>query len=77
MDVDEPSTNVPLTYTILRIKRKRAEEPLDALVVDSDVRVRRRKTRGGFDVFQFAETLEREAWENERQKEDLQVSRFS
>lgn len=71
MDVD-PSIDDPHTYTILRIKRKRAEEPLDALVVDSDIRARRRKTRGGFDIFQYAETVEREALENERQKRDLQ-----
>ncbi|KAI9510147.1 hypothetical protein F5148DRAFT_1181910 [Russula earlei] len=46
-------------YTILRIKRKRNEEPLDALVIESSMR---RKKRGGLDVFQFAETVEPESW---------------
>ncbi|KAI0685016.1 hypothetical protein BC835DRAFT_1386570 [Cytidiella melzeri] len=61
-------------YTILRIKRKRNEEPLDALVVEG--RSRRKKTKGGMSVFQFAETVEQTAWQDERQKEDLQ-SRIS
>jgi len=51
-------------YTILRIKRKRNEEPLDALVVES--RSRRKKTKGGMNVFQFAETVEQSAWDDER-----------
>ncbi|KAI0299584.1 hypothetical protein BC826DRAFT_995379 [Russula brevipes] len=58
MDVD-PTSPGSQSYTILRIKRKRNEEPLDALVVESGVR---RKKRGGLDVFQFAETVEPEAW---------------
>ena len=83
------------TYTILRIKRKRNEEPLDALgsfqifilttrvsltasyiaVVES--RTRRKKTKGGdaagMNVFQFAETVEQGAWDDEKQKQDLEV----
>lgn len=59
MDVDPASPMGPQPYTILRIKRKRNEEPLDALVIESTVR---RKKRGGLDVFQFAETVEPEAW---------------
>nr|GAT43804.1 predicted protein [Mycena chlorophos] len=46
MDVDV----VPPTYTILRIKRKRGEEPLDALVVEPEPEEssrRRKKSRGG------------------------------
>ncbi|KAH7913425.1 hypothetical protein BJ138DRAFT_1146173 [Hygrophoropsis aurantiaca] len=57
-------------YTILRIKRKRNEEPLDALVVESGVR--RKKSRGGIDVFQFAQTVEQDAWEDERLHQNLQ-----
>ncbi|THH21575.1 hypothetical protein EW146_g48 [Bondarzewia mesenterica] len=57
-------------YTILRIKRKRTDEPLDALVVES--RVRRKKTRGGVDVFQFAETVEPNEWDDERRARELQ-----
>ncbi|KAA1473809.1 hypothetical protein DENSPDRAFT_297712 [Dentipellis sp. KUC8613] len=57
-------------YTILRIKRKRTDEPLDALVVES--RIRRKKSRGGMDVFQFAETLEQDAWDDERATKELQ-----
>lgn len=59
MEVDPASPMGPQPYTILRIKRKRNEEPLDALVIESTVR---RKKRGGLDVFQFAETVEPEAW---------------
>ena len=79
-------------YTILRIKRKRNEEPLDALgecfvhargqyilmlylVVESSAK--RKKAKGGMNVFQFAETVEQDAWEDEKQKEDLQVSRLT
>ncbi|KAF8258930.1 hypothetical protein EI94DRAFT_1834689 [Lactarius quietus] len=58
MEVDPTSPMGPQAYTILRIKRKRYEEPLDA------------KKRGGLDVFQFAETVEPEAW-GDRSK-DLQ-----
>lgn len=67
MEVDPSSPMGPQPYTILRIKRKRYEEPLDALVIESTVR---RKKRGGLDVFQFAETVEPEAW-GDRSK-DLQ-----
>lgn len=64
-------------YTILRIKRKRNEEPLDALVVES--RVRRKKSRGGMDVFQFAQTVEDDDWKDEKCKKDLeaQISRLT
>ncbi|KAH9172632.1 hypothetical protein EDB89DRAFT_1964059 [Lactarius sanguifluus] len=67
MEVDPASPMGPQPYTILRIKRKRNEEPLDALVIESTVR---RKKRGGLDVFQFAETVEPGAW-GDRSK-DLQ-----
>jgi hypothetical protein len=67
MEVDPSSPTGPQPYTILRIKRKRNEESLDALVIESTVR---RKKRGGLDVFQFAETVEPEAW-GDRSK-DLQ-----
>ncbi|KAF8470987.1 hypothetical protein DFH94DRAFT_770526 [Russula ochroleuca] len=59
MEVDPTSPVSSQPYTILRIKRKRNEEPLDALVTESSLR---RKKRGGLDVFQFAETVEPEAW---------------
>ncbi|KAH9954001.1 hypothetical protein BC827DRAFT_1245562 [Russula dissimulans] len=68
MEVDPTSPVGSQSYTILRIKRKRNEEPLDALVIESTVR---RKKRGGLDIFQFAETVEPEAW-GDRAK-DLQV----
>jgi hypothetical protein len=65
MDVD------PLRqYTILRIKRKRTEEPLDALVVES--RSRKKKSRGDLNVFQFAQTVEHDAWADEKRRQDLQ-----
>ncbi|PSS37029.1 hypothetical protein PHLCEN_2v1068 [Hermanssonia centrifuga] len=92
MDID-PVRNPQESYTILRIKRKRTEEPLDALgnsvfifskyescssveltVVES--RPRRKKSKGGLNVFQFAETVEHSAWDDERQKQDLE-SRIS
>ena len=78
-------TNTPCT--ILRIKRKRNEEPLDALgmyslipelfmlmlcvVVES--RVRRKKSRGGMDVFQFAQTVEDGAWKDDNMKKVIEV----
>ena len=80
----------PQSYTIVRIKRKRTEEPLDALgdlafildhlihfrllslvVVD---RPRRKKSKGTLNVFQFAETVEPGAWDDERQRQELEVS---
>ncbi|KAJ7070027.1 hypothetical protein C8F01DRAFT_1115039 [Mycena amicta] len=73
MDVDV----VAPAYTILRIKRKRNEEPLDALVVESR---RRKKSRGGgVGVFQFAQTVEADAWEDELKKREIQdqVSRLA
>ncbi|KAI0768870.1 hypothetical protein BC629DRAFT_1595974 [Irpex lacteus] len=57
-------------YTILRIKRKRNEEPLDAL---GKYGSRRKKTKGPINVFQFAETVEPTTWQDEKQKEDLQA----
>ncbi|KAI0030269.1 hypothetical protein K488DRAFT_72333 [Vararia minispora EC-137] len=57
-------------YTILRIKRKRTDEPLDALVIDG--KVRRKKSKGGLDMFRFAETVEEAAWDDEQRTKDLQ-----
>ncbi|EMD39681.1 hypothetical protein CERSUDRAFT_103673 [Gelatoporia subvermispora B] len=59
-------------YTIVRIKRKRTEEPLEALVLDKS---RRKRTRGAR-IFQFAETVEPGAWEDEEKKKELE-SRIS
>ncbi|KAJ6511980.1 hypothetical protein C8R47DRAFT_1092967 [Mycena vitilis] len=75
MDVDVAGP-VAQSYTILRIKRKRNEEPLDALVVESR---RRKKSRGGVGVFQFAQTVEHDAWEDDKRKRDIedQVSRLA
>lgn len=54
--------------TILRIKRKRNEESVDALVLSDS---KRRKK--GLDVFQFVQTVEREdSWNTK----DFQVSRL-
>ncbi|CAL1713507.1 unnamed protein product [Somion occarium] len=58
------------SYTIVRIKRKRNEEPLDALVVDQGPR--KKRSKAGLNVFRFAETVEVEAWEDERKKKDLE-----
>ena len=75
--------------TILRIKRKRNEEPLDALgetLVNSDdmnhnlfiivveSRVRRKKSRGGVGVFQYAQTVENDAWDDVQRQKDIQVA---
>lgn len=81
MDIDSTSPS-PSSYTLLRIKRKRTEEPLDALVVESESRIRRKKSRGGSapsgistpaGVFQFAQTIEHDAWEDVQRQLDLQV----
>ncbi|KAJ3757310.1 hypothetical protein EV360DRAFT_95293 [Lentinula raphanica] len=57
-------------YTFLRIKRKRNEEPLDALVVESGAR--RKKTKGQSGVFQFAKTVEEGVWEDAEQQKSIQ-----
>ncbi|KAG6909269.1 hypothetical protein DXG01_001331 [Tephrocybe rancida] len=74
MDMDTEDTAQPVT--IVRIKRKRHEEPLDALVVES--RVRRKKSRG-IGVFKFAQTVENDAWEDEKQAKNIQdqISRLT
>ncbi|KAG7088628.1 hypothetical protein E1B28_012600 [Marasmius oreades] len=56
-------------YTILRIKRKRNEEPLDALVIES---APRKKTKGGKGLFQFAQTVEDAVWQDEKQQREIQ-----
>lgn len=73
--MDAQSNNYP--YTIVRIKRKRTDEPLDALVVES--RVRRKKSKGGRDVFQFVRTVEETVWEDKQLQETLQnqISKLS
>ncbi|KAF8895310.1 hypothetical protein BD779DRAFT_1498770 [Infundibulicybe gibba] len=75
MEIDSGTT--ASSYTILRIKRKRNEEPLDALVIES--RVRRKKSRGGMGVFQFAQTVEHDAWQDEGRQKDIQdqISRLA
>ncbi|KAI0373829.1 hypothetical protein BV20DRAFT_1049746 [Pilatotrama ljubarskyi] len=71
MDVDPPNAlQQQRPYAILRIKRKRTEEPLDALVVDSAPR--RKRSRGGLNVFQYAGTVEQAAWNDEQQKKELE-----
>ena len=74
MEIDTEASNSQ--FTILRIKRKRTEEPLDALVVES--RVRRKKSRG-VGVFQFAKTVEDGVWKDEESAKDIQeqVSRLA
>ncbi|KAF9462991.1 hypothetical protein BDZ94DRAFT_1298106 [Collybia nuda] len=76
MDIDTEAS-ASQSYTILRIKRKRNEEPLDALVVES--RVRRKKSRGGIGVFQFAQTVEHDVWEDEQRQQAIQdqISRLA
>ncbi|KAI0073478.1 hypothetical protein K474DRAFT_1557174, partial [Panus rudis PR-1116 ss-1] len=59
------------SYTILRIKRKRTEEPLDALVVDS--KARRKRSRGDFSVFQFAGTERVASLARESSRKDLKA----
>ncbi|KDR82625.1 hypothetical protein GALMADRAFT_238041 [Galerina marginata CBS 339.88] len=87
MQVDYPNPNAQTSqtatatesksYTILRIKRKRNEEPLDALVIES--RVRRKKSRGGIGLFQYAQTVENDVWEDENRQKDIQdkISRLA
>ncbi|KAI0655602.1 hypothetical protein C8Q70DRAFT_1018812 [Cubamyces menziesii] len=71
MEVDPPhALQQQQPYAILRIKRKRNEEPLDALVVDSAPR--RKRSRGGLNVFQYAGTVEQAAWDDEQQKKELE-----
>lgn len=43
------------------------------VVVES--RFKRKKSRGGVDVFQFAQTVEHDAWEDNELRQNLQVGR--
>ncbi|OSD02486.1 hypothetical protein PYCCODRAFT_1435477 [Trametes coccinea BRFM310] len=71
MDVDPPNAlQQQHPYAILRIKRKRNEEPLDALVVESAPR--RKKSKAGLNVFQYAGTVEQAAWNDDRKKKELE-----
>ncbi|KAI8971149.1 hypothetical protein BD414DRAFT_426682 [Trametes punicea] len=71
MEVDPPNAlQQQQPYAILRIKRKRNEEPLDALVVESAPR--RKRSKGGLNVFQYAGTVEQAAWNDEQQKKELE-----
>ncbi|KJA14316.1 hypothetical protein HYPSUDRAFT_150581 [Hypholoma sublateritium FD-334 SS-4] len=68
------------SYTILRIKRKRFEEPLDALVVEPESRERRsKKSRGGVGVFQYAQTVEDSDWNSAARQKAIQdeISRLA
>ncbi|EIM81721.1 uncharacterized protein STEHIDRAFT_142261 [Stereum hirsutum FP-91666 SS1] len=60
-------------YTFVRIKRKRTDAPLDALLFGSDLSEpsRKKKLRPGVNVFQFASTVEEASWDDSTQK-DLQ-----
>ncbi|TBU39125.1 hypothetical protein BD309DRAFT_970384 [Dichomitus squalens] len=71
MEVDPPHALQPQQpYAIVRIKRKRNEEPLDALVVDAAPT--RKKSKGGLNVFQYAGTVEQAEWNDEKQKKELE-----
>ncbi|KAI0770389.1 hypothetical protein C8Q74DRAFT_1275190 [Fomes fomentarius] len=72
MDVDPPEAlqQQQQPYAIVRIKRKRNEEPLDALVVDAAPS--KKRSRGGLNVFKYAGTVEEAAWNDEQQKRALQ-----
>ncbi|CCL99468.1 uncharacterized protein FIBRA_01486 [Fibroporia radiculosa] len=61
------------SYAILRIKRKRNEEPLDGLVVDPESVPSRKKSRGALNFFKFAATVERATFDDEQQKRDLEA----
>uniref|UniRef100_A0A0W0G092 Probable RNA polymerase II nuclear localization protein SLC7A6OS n=1 Tax=Moniliophthora roreri TaxID=221103 RepID=A0A0W0G092_MONRR len=70
-------------YTILRIKRKRNEEPLDALGMCTisiiQDRHTEKRTRGSKGVFQFAQTVEDAVWQDEEQQREMQeqISRLA
>ncbi|KAJ2969582.1 hypothetical protein NUW54_g12929 [Trametes sanguinea] len=71
MEVDPPNAlQQHQPYAILRIKRKRNEEPLDALVVESASR--RKKSKAGLNVFQYAGTVEQAAWNDDQKKKELE-----
>jgi hypothetical protein len=38
-----------------------------------DSRVRRKKSRGGVGVFQYAQTVENDVWEDVQRQKDIQV----
>ncbi|THH19835.1 hypothetical protein EUX98_g8696 [Antrodiella citrinella] len=67
---DIQPTDSQQSLTLIRIKRKRTEEPLDALVIDS--KARRKRSKGALNVFQFVETVEEGAWDDEQRKKDIE-----
>ncbi|KAF9047859.1 hypothetical protein BJ165DRAFT_1468515 [Panaeolus papilionaceus] len=60
----------PPEFTLLRIKRKRNEDPLDALVVEPHHKHAKDSTSAG--VFQYAQTVSIALWDNESQQRDIQ-----
>ena len=63
------SSDTPIT--ILRVKRKRGDEPLDALLVELPKKKYRDSLSTG--VFTFAETIEHDEFEDKSRTLDLQV----
>lgn len=88
MDIDNANPSVQ-PYTILRIKRKRNEEPLDALgkhcsfsrpdttlipvYLVVESGMPRKKSRAAMDIFQFAQTVEDDTWKDEARQRAIQV----
>ena len=56
MEVDSQSS--PLRPTVLRVKRKRTEQPIDSIVVDATHIVKRQKVELGESHFELAGTAE-------------------
>ncbi|KAF9485884.1 hypothetical protein BDN70DRAFT_870810 [Pholiota conissans] len=75
--ITNSTTSPNPSYTILRIKRKRNEEPLDALVVES--RLPRKKSRGAVGLFQYAQTVEDSVWDDATRQKSIQdeISRLA
>ena len=74
---------------ILRVKRKRNEEPLEALGLWNDLNLyipililavvvyestKRRKSRGGLSVFKLVETVEADEWTDDYGLKDIKVT---
>jgi len=72
-ELQERSEQQEKPYAILRIKRKRHEEPLDGLLVDPETVSRRKRSRGALNFFKFAATVEQDAWDDEKQQKDLEA----
>lgn len=62
-----------LVCLAILIRQSISRELTRYAVVESGAR--KKKSRGGLNIFQFAQTVEHDAWEDEQRRQALQVRR--